>query len=317
MSTVLTNPAAAPPRQQAFPFCDTERRYWDSLPVDRHDHLFEAVDVLLDYDRCLVPDPCLIAIPVALNKNPFSSNWSALELLDMEHSALFPTLRTGAMRRIARSILREFTPADRIGAPWSRTYYSEERPLPPWISNKRALDILEKSIRTVVWEAIPEFAAMKLAEERMAEASSRAYLKTGYYAYEHSPAKLPVEVKRSDELMKLVRRADETIADWYSTDVDKLLDAMLIPKHEFYGGDEPFLFSPTTANGKIFGPVTELGLSGDDVATIEGHVEDERNGWTSRWGRRPLPLRCRPSFEALMSFLDETKSREQLEIVEI
>ena len=317
MSRALINPAAAVSQQQTLPFTTKEKRYWDSLPVVRYDELLEKVDLLLDYDRCLVPDPCLISIPVALGKDPLGESWCALELLDREHSSFFPSRRTGVVNRLARSILRDIPPAERSMAPWSRETCGEDRPIPPWITDRATLDTLEKSIRTVVWEALPEFAGMKDAEDRMAEASSQAYLKTGYYAYANLRHNLPRAITGSDELMGLIRRADDTMADWYGTNIDKLLEAMLIPKHVFYSGDdEPFLFSPTTAKGKVFGPVTQLGLSGEDVATIAGHIEDERLGWTSPWGRSPLPRRCRPHFEALMSFLDEAKRREYLEIVD-
>lgn len=315
MTQILTNPAAAASRQQVLPFSRTEVTYWNSLPVIRYERLQGMLDALLDYDDWMDPDPYRIAIPVCLNRVPMSCSWFLWDLLTMTPEDLWPAARTGVMTRFARSILKGIPTRERSTKPWGRSRLDYDECLPPWISNRKTLDTLERSIRMVVWESFPELLRMVEAEKRLTEASSRAFLKTGYYAYEDSPERLPRHIRESSELMDLVLTADDALATWYGTDIDKLLEAMLLPRSLVYSGDEPIQLCPESAEGKMLGPVPDLGLTGDDVASIVDHIHDERRGW-KLGSRDDLPTKCRPHFDHLMQFVVEAERRERLQIVE-
>lgn len=314
----LTNPAAAVPRQQTFYFSASEKRMWDELPVIRGDQLRSMVDELIDYDAYMMPDPYLIAVPVGLNMLPRVSGWYLGMLTDQETERVYPHARTGVVQRFAKQVIRSVPKQNRHSTAWfrDRTGY-EEKCLPPWLVDRKVLDTLEKSIRTSLWEAMPEMKDHLDAERELLTASSKAFMHTGYYVFRDAFHLLPKKVVESSELSGLIDKAHDAMEVWGGTNLDMLVSHMMLPYSALEGsGDEPLLITGESADHKGFGAVPELGLSAEDVATISDHIDDLHYGGFSLRKRDGLPERCRPHFERLARFVDEAERRERLEIVE-
>lgn len=320
--TAVTNPACSTAIQRTFDFTTSEKRFWDSLPVLPEWTLREMVDELLDYDVITTPDPSNIAVPVAVGRTPSRWGWCLQDLIACSLDDIYPATRSGALHRFVRERLREFPRSELVRLPWSRASSgSDNVSMPPWVRDRRTVDTLEKSIRMSAWEALPVLHELADAEKRMVETSSAAFIRTGIYLWRTSFDRIPRTIRESSDLMAPIVEANRALEAWRGVDVGFLVDRMVLPHLAIEYEDEPLLITGWSSDHKAFGPVPELGLSAEDVATISDHVDDLI--WARRYPpgfpreRAGLPDRCRPFFQKLQALIDEIERREQTCILEV
>jgi len=248
MQMMFANPAFSGPQQLRFRFSMRVTGEWPELQVNRSTPMIRDMIGNLASDRCLFGDPSEIAIAMALGVHP-SEFITVQDLLRVkEPEELYPSKPNRILHQFAMDILREVVgdarnsgialdhiPRSRFEA-WERRI-SGHLNAPPWISNREALDVIEKSVRMRIYELFPSLQEAARIEEDLYRCISCVFLATGWHLVDDDPHRLPPPHKLPSGVSELIELGLRRMEDFNSINWGVFIEAMMIPGNVHEVGD--------------------------------------------------------------------------------